>query len=64
MEKESFEVKLYLVDENGNSPTFGNDEKVFIEKDELFINVVFDFSHFLVANEGYEFFKKPTFNVC
>lgn len=64
MAKESFEVKLYLVDENGNSPCFGVDEKVWIEKDELFINVVYDFAHFLVANEGFEFSKVPGFNVC
>jgi len=49
-------VKLYLIDENGNSPCFGVDETVETENTEEAKN---DFAHYLVANEGFEFSDVP-----
>lgn len=47
-------VKLYLQDENGNSPNFGVDQE--LEWDE---ETVFDYRHWLVTEEGFEFTDNP-----
>jgi hypothetical protein len=43
-------VKLYLNDENGNSPCFGVDEEMTWDKD-----TITDYMHYLVSHEGFKF---------
>jgi hypothetical protein len=53
------EVRLYLLDQNGNSPNFGVDETITIEAENLgklekkIAQAKEDFAHFLVANEDF-----------
>lgn len=49
-------IRLYLLDENGNSPCFGVDETVEVETVE---EAKTDFANYLVANEGFEFADTP-----
>jgi len=50
------QVKIYLVDENGNSPNFGVDETIELEQItfEAIAQIKVDCSYHLVANEGFE----------
>lgn len=63
-------VKLFLVDTNGNSPSFGVDEEIEITADDYtelqkhIANARNDFAHFLVANEGFGWSDIVGYDVC
>jgi len=62
--------KLYLVDQNDNSPCFGLDEEIEIEANNIneygkkVMDAIEDYAHFLVANEDFGWSDIVGYHVC